>query len=62
VGDSLSDDGGDGESAVDPLPGSVNLPLLIFCPSEEEDEVVDDDDDEEDIGGGGELLRASSAL
>ena len=61
MGDSLSDDGGDGESAVDPLPGSVNLPRLIFCPSEEEDEVVEDEDDE-DIGGGGELLRASSAL
>ena len=55
VGDSLSDDGGDGESAVDPLPpiippaGRVNLPrcmLLLLLTA----------------GGGGELLRASSAL
>lgn len=54
VGDSLNDDGGDGESAVDPLlvaAGSVNLArwmLLLFL------WLV--------VGGGGELLRASSAL
>lgn len=33
VGDSLSDDGGDGESAVDPLPSAGRLNRVPLCPT-----------------------------